>query len=93
MLQGWYSASQNQATLGGTCTAHHGRLVPDKQGRDLLAMAFYRDGLLLIDFTNPMLPRAVGQFMQNSNTWESWYHNGYIFTGDLSRGLDVLTLQ
>ena len=93
VLQGWYSASQNQATLGGTCTAHHGRLVPDKQGRDLLAMAFYRDGLLLIDFTNPMLPRAVGQFMQNSNTWESWYHNGYIFTGDLSRGLDVLTLQ
>ena len=93
LLRGWYSAAQNPGTLGGTCTAHHGRLVPDPQGRDLLAMAFYNDGVLLIDFTNPTLPHVIGQFAENSNTWESWYHNGYIFTGDLARGLDVLTLQ
>lgn len=92
LLRGWYSASQNTSMLGGTCTAHHGRLVPDPD-RDLLAMAFYNDGVLLIDFTNPTLPRAIGQFAENSNTWEAWYHNGYIFTGDLARGLDVLTLE
>ncbi len=95
LLQGWFSASRI-STIGvsgsNTCTAHHGRLVPDPQ-RDLLAMAFYNNGVLLIDFSNPTLPHIVGQYQDQSNTWEAWYHNGYIITGDLDRGLDVLTLQ
>ncbi|MEK6806087.1 MAG: hypothetical protein AABY95_05510 [Pseudomonadota bacterium] len=92
LLQGWYSAAQNPSALGRSCTAHHGRLVPDPN-RDLLAMAFYGDGVLLIDFSNPTLPKLIDQFADNSNTWEAWYHNGYIITGDLVRGLDVLTFQ
>ena len=93
-LKGWWSAANNptQKSATATCTAHHGRLVPDPD-RDLLAMAFYGDGVILIDFSNPMLPRAVGQFVESSNTWEAWYYNGYLFTGDLARGLDVLTFD
>ncbi len=95
LLRGWFSATR--ASTGGvvtsnTCTAHHGRLVPDPK-RDLLAMAFYNVGVLLVDFTNPALPHVIDRFAENSNTWETWYHNGYIFTGDLARGLDVLTLR
>ena len=79
----------NQAS----CTAHHGRLVPDAEGRDLLAMAFYGAGVGLIDFSDPTDPRVVDQWADNTDTWEVWYYNGYLFTGDLARGLDVLTFE
>jgi hypothetical protein len=94
VLRGWWSAAFNPVVSGtaSTCTAHHGRLVPDPE-RDLLAMAFYGNGVLLIDFTNPTLPRLVSQFAESSNTWEAWYHQGYVVTGDLNRGLDVLTFE
>jgi hypothetical protein len=94
ILQGWYSATKLPATGSAlsTCTAHHGRLVPDPK-RDLLAMAFYGNGVILIDFTNPVLPKTVGQFSDGGDTWEAWYHQGYIVTGDLTRGLDILTFE
>jgi len=94
-LRGWWSAANNPLikTPLRSCTAHHGRLVPDAEGRDLLAMAFYGDGVILVDFTNPILPHAVAQFAEDSDTWEAWYHQGYIITGDLTRGLDVLTFE
>jgi hypothetical protein len=72
------------------CTAHHGRLIPDNDGRDLLAMAFYTAGVVLVDFTDPSAPFIVDQWNDGANTWEVWYHNGYLITGDISRGLDVL---
>ncbi|HUR25936.1 MAG TPA: hypothetical protein VM327_08000, partial [Candidatus Thermoplasmatota archaeon] len=30
----------------GSCTTHHGRIVPDPEGRDLLAMSYYNDGVI-----------------------------------------------
>jgi hypothetical protein len=100
-LLGWYSASQDEKLMNGgnpptSCTAHHGRLVP-VQGRDVLAMAFYGAGVVVVDFTgvrqeNAGLPRTLAQFSEASNTWEAWYYNGYIYTGDLARGMDVLKL-
>lgn len=75
------------------CTAHHGRLVPDPAGeRQLIAMAWYGAGVVLVDFTDPMAPSLVDQWNDGTNTWEAWYYNGYVFTGDLNRGLDVLKL-
>jgi hypothetical protein len=79
-----------------SCTTHHGRLVPDKQGRDLLAMSYYGDGVILLDFSGigpGVPPKMIDQYQDNSNTWETWYDNGYLFTGDLSRGMDILKLR
>ncbi len=78
-----------------SCTAHHGRLVP---AGDLLAMSFYGAGVLLIDFAPvrsepPGNPRIVARFTaEGINVWETWYYNGFLFTGDLGRGMDVLAL-
>jgi hypothetical protein len=100
-LLGWFSASQHEKLANGgqpatSCTAHHGRLVP-VDGRDLLAMSFYGSGVVVVDFTgmrneNVGTATTVAQFAQNSNTWETWYYQGYLFTGDLNRGMDVLTM-
>jgi hypothetical protein len=76
------------------CTAHHGRLVPDPEGkRELVAMAWYGAGVVLVDFSDASDPKLVDEWNPGTNTWEAWYYNGYVFTGDLERGLDVLTLR
>lgn len=73
-----------------SCTTHHGRIVPDAD-RDLLAMSYYGDGVILLDFTDPASPKVVDQWVDGTtNTWETWYYGGYLFTGDLARGMDVL---
>ena len=92
-LLSWYSPGHHlDANVDVSCTAHHGRIVP-VEGRDLLAMSFYGAGVVLVDFTDPMTPMKVDQFYDGSDTWETWYYNGYLFTGDLKRGLDVLTFE
>jgi hypothetical protein len=100
-LLGWYSASQgDKLQTGGdparSCTAHHGRLVPI-EGRDVLAMSWYSAGVVVVDFTGirnegVALTETVAQFADGSDTWETWYYNGYLFTGDLARGMDVLRI-
>jgi hypothetical protein len=82
-----------------SCTTHHGRIVP-AEGRDLLAMSYYNDGVILVDFTPTMgeggpaiVPKVVDEFNDGSDTWETWYDQGYLFTGDLARGMDVLTFK
>jgi hypothetical protein len=103
-LKSWLSPTHHYATnppmpgqgpnVGGVsipagCTAHHGRLIPDNEGRDLLAMAFYGAGVVLVDFSDVDNPFIVDQWNDETNVWEVWYYNGYLFTGDLNRGFDV----
>ncbi|MFA5862362.1 MAG: hypothetical protein WDA16_11780, partial [Candidatus Thermoplasmatota archaeon] len=96
-LLGWVSPPpQNVPTqdTGTGCTAHHGRLVPDPEGkRQLLVMAWYKAGVVLVEFTDPTAPVILDQFNKGTNTWEAWYDNGYVFTGDMARGLDVLRFK
>ncbi|HUR25260.1 MAG TPA: hypothetical protein VM327_04500 [Candidatus Thermoplasmatota archaeon] len=104
-LLSWISASQLEkmgmqddpaGEAPRSCTAHHGRLVPI-EGRDVLAMSFYGSGVVVIDFTDVRgegndFPTVVAQYADHSDTWETWYYQGYLFTGDLARGMDVLSL-
>jgi hypothetical protein len=99
-LRGWVTESQlEKAGVQGaqaSCTAHHGRLIP-VPGRDVLAMSFYGAGVVVIDFTGLHgegihFPTVLAQWKDNSDTWETWYYQGYLFTGDLNRGMDVFKL-
>lgn len=97
-LMGYFAPPRDAThSVSRSCTTHHGRVVPDAEGRDLLAMSYYNDGMILVDFTPFMgegglavLPREVAEFNAGSDTWETWYAGGYLFTGDLARGLDVI---
>ncbi|HLE47808.1 MAG TPA: hypothetical protein VI818_05875 [Candidatus Thermoplasmatota archaeon] len=99
-LLGWYSPLNDprvKAAPATSCTAHHGRIVP-AEGRHMIAMSFYGAGVVLVDFTGIGTPgqplaKVVDQFAQGSDTWETWYNQGYLFTGDLVRGVDVLKFK
>lgn len=70
-----------------TCTAHFGNLVED---RDILTMGFYTAGVFLIDFSDPADPVEIANYRPGGNVWEGVYYRGHVYTGDSSRGVDVL---
>ncbi len=74
----------------GPCTAHFGELA----GPGLLAVAWYTAGVVTIDFDGPGLPRIVDQWTTPGvNAWDVRYWDGYLFTGDIYRGLDVIKMD
>lgn len=96
LLTQWYSPTNHipTAVLTGAdplagCTAHFGRVVED---RDLLAIGFYGNGVVLVDYSNPSALSIEAQYINNSNIWDVWEWQGYLYTGDLNNGVEVLQL-
>ncbi len=51
----------------------------------------YNAGLQVVDYSNPAAPRRVGHYIaEGAASWVAHYHEGYVFMGDMTRGLDVL---
>ncbi|HUR61960.1 MAG TPA: hypothetical protein VM286_06310 [Candidatus Thermoplasmatota archaeon] len=72
------------------CTAHFGTVLP---GEDKIVIAWYSAGVLLIDFSDAAKPRILDQYQAPGiNTWNARQWGGYVFTGDIGRGMDVLKL-
>jgi hypothetical protein len=72
------------------CTAHFGTVIP---GEEKIVIAWYTAGVLLIDFTDPAQPTILAQYqVDDVNAWNARAWNGYVFTGDTGRGMDVLRL-
>ncbi len=50
----------------------------------------YNAGLQIVDYSDPKNPKRIGQYVADGTTaWGALYHKGYIYVGDMSRGLDV----
>lgn len=88
-LLGYYSAPNNMDAEQVVCTAHNFNVV---EGHDLVVSAWYTAGVLLIDFSDPAMPKLVSQVRNGGSAWASYYYDGAVFVGDTSRGLDVLAL-
>ncbi len=93
VLKGSISVDAYEAL--GSCTAHFGSIIED---RDQLVMAYYTGGVALINFEDPSAPYIQDQWKPEGmepctlcGTWDAWYYQGYVFTGDITRGMDVLT--
>lgn len=70
-----------------SCTSHFGDLIP---GQSMLVMGWYHAGVLLIDFSDPANPVQIDQWNPDTWVWDAQVHKGFVFTGDISRGLDSL---
>ena len=39
------------------------------------------------------LPSVVAKYAgSGANVWETWYYNGYLYTGDMGRGMDIIDI-
>ena len=99
-LQGWISQTGFFAlgglagplnTRGDWCTAHNFNMVP---GKDWMVASAYTGGTSIIDFSDPASPRVIGWIIpEDADTWSSYVYRGYIYTGDMNRGFDVIAMD
>jgi hypothetical protein len=82
------------------CVSHNGGLVP-VPGRDIMVQGWYQGGVNVFDFTDAAKPFEIAYFDRGpvdasqlvvGGSWGAYYWNGYIYSSELSRGLDILEL-
>jgi hypothetical protein len=77
-----------QVAAEAGCTSHVFWQAPNQ---NRLTIAWYGRGTRIVDFEDPSNPQQLGFFVpQGADTWSAKPHCGYIFTGDMVRGMDVL---
>ncbi|GAA3948860.1 hypothetical protein GCM10023085_33970 [Actinomadura viridis] len=82
------------------CVAHNGSLIPVK-GKDIMVQAWYQGGISIYDFTDSSKPKEIGWFdrgtfadtLVTGGSWSAYYYNGYIYSNDIQKGLDVLQIK
>ncbi|HEY8175201.1 MAG TPA: hypothetical protein VIF32_05900, partial [Gemmatimonadaceae bacterium] len=83
------------------CVAHNGSLIP-VPGRDIMVQAWYQGGVSVFDWTDAAHPMEIAYYdrgpmdstkLVDGGSWSAYWYNGYIFSSEISRGLDVYELK
>ena len=81
------------------CVAHNGSIIP-VNGRDVMVQSWYQGGTSLWEFTDSGNPKELDYFERGplspttlGGTWSSYYYNGFVYSSDITKGLDVLMLK
>ena len=98
-FQSYYKMPAPQ-TANENCVAHNGSLIPIP-GRDIMAQSWYQGGVSIFDWTDAAHPKEVAFFDRgpvdgtkpaDGGTWSAYWYNGYIYSSEIARGLDVFEL-
>ncbi|MDT0332038.1 LVIVD repeat-containing protein [Nocardiopsis lambiniae] len=98
-FEGYYKIPRLQSTTEN-CVAHNGSLIP-VPGQDFFVQSWYQGGVSVIDFNDPAKPKEIGYFdrapinedrLVLGGSWSAYYYNGYVYSSDITRGLDVIKL-
>ena len=83
------------------CVAHNGSLIP-VPGRDIMVQGWYQGGISVFDWTDPARPVEIAYYdrgpmdstkLVGGGSWSAYWYNGYIYSSEISRGLDVFDLM
>ncbi|GAB2577781.1 hypothetical protein Aab01nite_11080 [Paractinoplanes abujensis] len=83
------------------CVAHNGSLIP-VPGRDIMVQAWYLGGVSVWDFTDSRRPKEIAYWergplsletLTGGGSWSAYWYNGYIYSNDITKGVDVLELK
>jgi hypothetical protein len=83
------------------CVAHNGSLIP-VPGRDIMVQAWYQGGISVFDWTDAAHPTEIAYFdrgpmdstkLVDAGSWSAYWYNGYVYSSEISRGLDVFELK
>lgn len=83
----------------GVCTAHNFNFIPQPKGRKVLVSAWYTGGTSVVDVDKLLAGASSDQseigFYRPSGgrVWSSYWYNGFIYTNDMNRGVDVMLLS
>lgn len=81
-LDEWHTPTTTPASV---CSVH----VFDSEG-PLIFNGAYNGGVQVIDASDPAdLQQAGFGIAPGSTAWGAWFHEGYVYVGDMTRGLDV----
>jgi hypothetical protein len=82
------------------CVAHNGSLIPIP-ARDVMVQGWYQGGISVFDWTDPRHPQEIAYHdrgpmdstrLVSAGSWSAYWYNGYIYSSEISRGLDVFEL-
>jgi hypothetical protein len=99
-FEGYYKLPVAQSSVEN-CVAHNGSLIPIP-GRTVMVQAWYQGGVSVFDWTDPAHATEIAFFdrgpidstkLVEGGTWSAYWYNGYIYSSDITRGLDVLELR
>jgi len=99
-FQSYYKMPAAQTELEN-CVAHNGSLIP-VPGRDIKVQGWYQGGISIFDWTDSMNPVEIAFFdrgpldetrLRSAGPWSAYWYNGYIYSSEIARGLDVLDLR
>lgn len=99
VFQSYYKMPAAQ-TDRENCVAHNGSPIPIP-GREVLVQGWYQGGVSIFDWTDPANPFEVAFFdrgpihpeeRRSGGSWSTYWYNGYMYTSEMARGLDVLEL-
>ena len=88
-------------TAQENCVAHNGSIIPIP-GRDVMVQGWYQGGISVFDFTDINHPVEIAFFdrgpmdstkLQAAGSWSAYWYNGYIYSSEIARGLDILELR
>lgn len=93
----WHPPAQAEVPGDITGLSHLGQIEDEEErgagiaifGR-LAIVPGYVDTTTVYDISDPANPTIQDQWNPNTNVWDVWYYQGYLFTGDLARGMDTL---
>ncbi|MDN0196499.1 hypothetical protein [Streptomyces sp. S.PNR 29] len=100
VFRSYYKMPRHQADTEN-CVAHNGSLIPVR-GRDLMVQAWYQGGVSVWDFTDSSKPKEIAYFERGplstdalvlGGSWSAYYYNGYVYSNDIAKGLDVLKIN
>ena len=87
------------------CTWHNYNVVPQR-GRNVLVAGNYQSGISVVDFSDPTAPEEIAYAdpaplvdpnppvgIEGGGDWSSYWYDGHIYEGDMTRGLIVWKLD
>src|SRR5690606_32198828 len=82
------------------CVAHNGSLIPIPD-REVMVQGWYQGGISVFDWTDPANPVEIafhdrgpmdGTKLVSAGSWSAYWYNGYIYSSEIARGLDIFEL-
>jgi hypothetical protein len=82
-LSEWHIPTDTPAAV---CSVHN-----ISSDGDLVYVGAYNAGLQVLDLSDPTEPQRAGSFIaEGATTWGAYHHDGYVYLGDMTRGLDIV---